>query len=168
LLEFHIPYFALRPGSAIPDKRTLQEREFRAHQLLPLERDGEGEAYYYEAQISFLMVGVDEWFWTTYCCVDTFFGSEAGGEAYLSPPGPTDAASGGSLFQRYPVWNPRQYFLAVLSRRMLQARYEWTALVNCYINRLSTYVSNVEFHPESFHKLTHYRKDLSIYRTMRC
>lgn len=143
-LEFHIPYFALRPGSAIPDKRTLQDREFRAHQLLPLERDGEGEAYYYEAQISFLMIGVDEWFWTTYCCVDTFFGSETGREAYLNPHCPTDAASGGSLLQKYPVWNPRQYFLAVLSRRMLQARYEWTTLVECYINRLSTYERSFE------------------------
>ena len=135
--------------------------------MLPLERDGEGEAYYYEAQISFLMIGIDEWLWTTYCCVDTFFGSETDREAYLNPHCPTDAASGGSLFQKYPVWNPRQYFLAVLSRRMLQARYEWTTLVECYTNRLSTYVSYVEFHPVSFHKLTHYRKDLSRYRTMR-
>ncbi|OCL12573.1 hypothetical protein AOQ84DRAFT_372958 [Glonium stellatum] len=121
-LEFHIPYFALRLGSAIPDQRTLQGRGLRTHRLLPLRRLGELESYYYEAQISFLMTGLDEWLWTTYCCVDTFFGSETDREAYLNPLNPTDAATGGWLQQQYPVWNPREYFLAVLSRRMLQER----------------------------------------------
>lgn len=71
--------------------------------------------------------------------MDNFYGKETYRKDCLDYK--LDPASGGSLWLNEPVWNPRQYFLAILSRRMKQAMWEWTALVNCFIDRLDYYVS---------------------------
>ncbi|KAF2467473.1 uncharacterized protein BDR25DRAFT_344857 [Lindgomyces ingoldianus] len=138
-IEFHIPYFALREGPPSLDNRRKGEDDFQAHKLLPLPRPGDEEAYYYEAQTSFLLTGIDERLYSVICFVDTFFESEQSRDSYLDTTSPLDAPSGGSLWLQYPVWNPRQYALAVQSHRIFQAREEWTALINCFVERLKYY-----------------------------
>jgi hypothetical protein len=134
-LEFHLPYFALREGPPIPDERRL-----RAHKLLPLARPKEKEAYFYEAQTSFMIMGIDERLYTAICSVDTFFGGEQHRDSYVDPAIPLDAPSGGSLWLQFPDWNPRQYWLAVQSYRLSQVTKEWTELIDCFIERLEYYV----------------------------
>jgi hypothetical protein len=129
-MEFHFPFFALRKTADSPfeDNRTVDGTEdgkpFRVGRKLPLAM-GRGltadNYYYYESQISVLVTGVDEWLWSSYCCADTYFGTEPGKHTYLEGKEPSEPATGGSKPLMYPMWNPREFFLCVLSRRVMQA-----------------------------------------------
>lgn len=101
------------------------------------ERSGDPE-FLYEAQVSFVVVGVDEWVWTAYCLVETYFGSEQTIEYYHE--GGFDAPSGGARSTLYPVWNPREYFLFILSLRAKQVTQEWSNLVEALEQRLQHHV----------------------------
>jgi hypothetical protein len=98
------------------------------------------EDFYYEFQLSVLVTGVDEWLWTSYCCVDTYYGCEPGRRAYLEDEHPVEPASGGSASLDFPIWNPREYFLLVLSRRISQTTREWGALIEAFEERMINYV----------------------------
>ena len=72
-MEFHLPYFALRKNaSPISDLRGLRRSadSIRTHQVAI------GFEQIHEAQISVLVTGIDEWYWTVYCSVDNYFGSK--------------------------------------------------------------------------------------------
>jgi len=97
------------------------------------------DLYYYDAHISFLITGVDEWCWTAYCCVDTFFGSEQSLDEYLACE--DDGPIGGGRSAFFPAWSPREYFLIVLSRRFMQVTQEWGNIIHELNLRLDTYVS---------------------------
>lgn len=135
-MEFHFPYYALREGtSPLKDSRAIRRsNEFSVKALSP-----RGKEYLCEAQISVLVTGIDEWFWTAYCCVDTYFGSEGKVQYYHDEH--LDAPSGGERFARYPIWNPRGYFLDILSRRFRQATKEWTIVVRALEDRLKFQVN---------------------------
>ncbi|KAL9079867.1 MAG: hypothetical protein Q9157_001269 [Trypethelium eluteriae] len=148
-LEFHIPFFSLRRGRGLKDLRLLNDQPFRKSRSLPLPRNqkkNEEEDFFHEAQVSMLLYGIDEWVWTVYCCVDTYFGTEPDHRTYhdgfeddLGMSYGVDAPSGGSRELRFPTWNPREYFLMVLARRMMQATREWTNLVHVFEERLIHY-----------------------------
>ncbi|KAF2234442.1 hypothetical protein EV356DRAFT_466610 [Viridothelium virens] len=149
VLEFHIPFFSLRRGRGLKDSRLLNGQPFRKSRSLPLPRSqkkDEEQDFFHEAQVSMLLYGIDEWVWTAYCCVDTYFGSEPGHRTYHEGSEDdsgmsygVDAPSGGSRELRFPTWNPREYFLMVLARRMMQATREWTNLVHVFEERLIHY-----------------------------
>lgn len=151
VFEFHIPFFSLRRGPGVRDLRSLQDQTFRKSSRLPLPRNDrkiEEQDCFHEAQVSMLLHGVDEWVWTAYCCVDTYFGSEPDHRTYydgfIDDHGNSygfDAPSGGLKELNFPTWNPREYFLMVLARRMMQATREWTNLVLIFQERLTHYVS---------------------------
>ena len=130
-MEFHFPYYALRRSAApLTDPRGLRRcAMFAADTLLSQENE-----YLYEAQISLLVTGIDEWFWTAYCCVETYFGSEE--TIYHYQDEHLDAPSGGERRARYPVWNPREYFLFIASRRFRQVTREWSVIVKALEARL--------------------------------
>lgn len=62
--EFHIPFYALRRGPPCLDHRSIGTERLRNYARLPLGgRDiDETLDFYYEAQLSLLVTGVDEWF----------------------------------------------------------------------------------------------------------
>ena len=93
----------------------------------------------YEAEVSVLLTGVDEWFWTAYCCVDTHFGSEESVEHYHERG--LDAFTGGEKACQLPIWNPREYYLLVLSIRVRQVTREWSNLIDAIEERLQFHVS---------------------------
>lgn len=97
------------------------------------------QANLYEAQVSVLVTGVDEWFWTAYCCAETYFGSEEPVNYYYE--NHLDAPSGGEISSQLPVWNPREYFLSILSRRLKQVTKEWSNVVEAVEQCLKGYVS---------------------------
>ena len=148
VMEFHIPYLALRDKGSAKDQRSGPAGRLRHSSDIPVRHVGEAaDATYHEAQISFLLLGSDEWFWTAYCFVDTYFGSEYSCEEYLNatsgPPATAlslDPPTGGEKLLDDPIWNPRGYFLAVLARRMDQVSKEWSNLVATVNNRLTDYV----------------------------
>ena len=95
--------------------------------------------YYYEASISLLVAGPDEWVWTSYCFADTYYNNERGNVEDFENEG-TNTGSGRHLFSNSPVWDPRQYYLTVLSRRLMQAANEWSNLVSVLDVRLLAFV----------------------------
>jgi hypothetical protein len=112
---------------------------------LPLKKDGKPmdtrtKEWYYEAVCSIGVIGIDEWVWTAYCCMDTFFGEEEWSQYVTSSPEGRDGPSGKT--HMFPIWNPREYFLAVIHRRMIQATTEWSSLVFIFVERLNIYVSS--------------------------
>ena len=135
-LEFHIPYYTLRT-SELPDPRGLRRH---GQLLLPGAPNVKTREFLYEAQISLLITGVDEWFWSAYCCLDTYFEGKDSVTSYHN--NNSDALVGGTLRPNwYPVWNVRQYFLFVFSRRFKQATKEWAAIVRALDSRLYVFVS---------------------------
>ncbi|MCJ1247183.1 hypothetical protein MMC30_004397 [Trapelia coarctata] len=130
-MEFHLPYYALR-RSTVPRSDTRGLR--RCVQFNPPRPLGQSPEYLYEAQISVIVTGVDEWFWTTYCRVDKFFGSEEDIKFYYERG--LDAPTGGLKPAHYPEWNPRQYFLLILYRRFRQITKEWGNVVHTLEGRL--------------------------------
>jgi hypothetical protein len=145
----HIPFHALRNGDRKPDDRHIRGTRLREASKLPLDAHGnpstsETEEYYYEAVASLGVIGIDEWVWTGYFCIDTYFGGENWSKYAPSSPqekGGNDGPSGAYIWQALPQWNPREYFLAVLYRRMIQATTEWSALITTFAERLKIYVS---------------------------
>ena len=146
-MEFQLPYLALRTGKKFVDSRQIRA----SHEML--KHTKRADMYYYEAQVAFLMTGYDEWHWTVYCYVDTFFGSEqstpeciayfpaddpnAGG---IDPSAGVDGPSGGTMILDQQVWNPREYFLLVFSQRLSQVTREWRNIVSELDSRLNLHV----------------------------
>ena len=146
-MEFHFPFYVLRRSQgAQRDQCTFFEqgrnRSLRQCERLPRElSDHEENEYIYEAQVSVLITGFDEWFWTAYCFVDTFFSSDE--PAKFCHHHEVDAPTGGERWVSYPVWNPREYFLFIMARRFRQATKEWSIVVRTLDSRLQSSVIDI-------------------------
>ena len=110
---------------------------------MPINQGRPQSEYLYEAQISLLITGVDEWFWTTYFCAETHFGSEESIQYYHE--NKLDALTGGEKSLLYPVWNPREYYLSILSRRLKQVTKEWSTVVESLEDRLRIHVCGYSY-----------------------
>ena len=136
----------MRRGRPIIDHRTIHEKPLRITEELPLRQwstDGE-DLHFYEAQTSSLSLGPDEWFWTEYFLVDTYFGSEQKLQEYLTNCQPGDGSDpplGGRGTMENPCFDPREYWLLKVDLRVLQVTAEYTALVETYDKRMEEYVS---------------------------
>ena len=104
------------------------------------------DLFFYEAQISSLCIGPDEWFWTEYFLVETYFGSETNIPTYFEDQDPdnhVDPPLGNVGRMDVPRFDPREYFLLKLERRILQATKEYAALINTFDARMQDYVSEL-------------------------
>ena len=84
--------------------------------------------YIHEAQVSIMITGIDDWFWTAYCFVDVYFKEDGHRESvhhYSGTTPPRDPHSCGKDSADRPIWRPRHYFLRTLSCRMEQVKQEW-------------------------------------------
>jgi len=137
-LEFHLPYYALRRSPAPQeDARGLR----RCGSFIPSRENPNAFDYIYEAQVSILITGVDEWFRTADCCTDIHFGSEETVLYYYEYD--LDAPTGGEKSTNYPIWNPREYFLLVLSCRVRQITKEWSNIMDALEDRLQYHVKHI-------------------------
>lgn len=118
----------------------------------PLFPDSNPNEFLHEAQISFVIIGLDEWVWTAYCLTETYFGSEESIEYYY--PRGYDAPSGGAKPMHYPIWNPREYFLLILSSRIRQSTQEWFNTVRTLEARIQYHVKFKTAHMCGCHPLT--------------
>ena len=73
-MEFHLPYYALRTIRGESNDRK-DPRDLRRSADFGFDDPSEPgtQQVLFEAQISLLVTGVDEWFWTACLCVDTYF-----------------------------------------------------------------------------------------------
>jgi len=141
-----------RPNANQQPLRRSQHLSFLP--LLPTENEAPGTNTncLYEAQISCLVSGIDQWSWVAYAFVDTYYKganntesatfyrdsileeTESGG---VKP----DALSGGRLDANRPVWWPKEYFLRVLEPRVEQVKQEWLNTVSRLLSAVELYVS---------------------------
>lgn len=132
-MECHLPYYALRSESdSNEDFRLLRRRGLfsRTQDETPL--------YLHQAMISVIVFGLDEWLWTAICCVETYFKSGENVKIYHNDG--LDGPTGSGHFVSTPVWNPREYFLKVVSRRVKQVMSEWRHVITGLEDRLGPHV----------------------------
>ncbi|KAB8276290.1 hypothetical protein BDV30DRAFT_235745 [Aspergillus minisclerotigenes] len=121
-LEFHLPHYVLRPSQTkFQDRRGL-----RKHRFFRPPRSDDSDCIY-EAQLSLVVSGVDDYFWTACFCEDSYFRGKNPIPDYLEDK--VDGPSFGLRMSKYPIWDPRYYFLSILSIRMSQVAMEWTVIV---------------------------------------
>lgn len=134
-MVFHVSYVALRPGATNSDPRGLRQ----SYSMIKPIESALDDLYYHDAQTSFFVTGTSDWQWTAYCLVDTFFGGEQSAEEYVRRR--QDGPSGGARHDAEPCWDPREYFLLVLSQRILQISQEWGNFFTVLMSRLDLYAS---------------------------
>lgn len=151
-LEFHIPYYAWRHINNDDEdqrQRTDGRQLRRAYKVVYLENDDDTKSTdsvfdcIYEAQISVLVTGIDDRFWTAYCFVDVYFKDDGHTERvkYYNA-SKDDPHSCGKFPLDPPIWNPREYFLRALVGRMEQVKQEWNNAVFQFLHKIEPVVCN--------------------------
>lgn len=138
VLQFHLPYYALRPDQ--PDLRD--SRGLRKHRYFRPPGE-EKQDRIYEAQVSLVVFGVDDFFWAAYFCEDTYFSDQDLVATCLQDE--VDGPSLGRRMHKFPIWDPRYYFLSILATRTGQITLEWTVLVQSLENVLDRHVRRLPF-----------------------
>ncbi|KFZ18425.1 hypothetical protein V501_01227 [Pseudogymnoascus sp. VKM F-4519 (FW-2642)] len=144
-LEFHMPYYVLgRSKTVIRDTRRKsdgnplrqsQKLDFLSRSLDASKDSNPTDRHYWlhEAQISIVVTGVNNWVWTAYGFVDTYFGSKGTVEDYDKLKGRhgerEDPLAAGRLNGGEPIWTPREYFLRVVQSRIRKVLKEWNRIV---------------------------------------
>lgn len=119
----------------------------RSEESIPLQAapntDSDDRDYVYEAQISVMVTGIDDWVWAAYCLADIYFKGEEHTESvehYSNQQIMLDPHSCGRYPANPPIWNPREYYLRALSCRMEQVKQEWSNSVSQLIQQTEPYV----------------------------
>lgn len=154
----------MREGAfpSLRDTRQINKKYLRRSAQLPLQHHSsdQEDLYYHEAQTSSLCWGPDESFWTELFLVDTYFGSEKDHVNYLTPtqgadPGDgIDPTLGGRGSMRRPLFDPREYFLLKIDRRIEQVATEYSALVETFNKRMEEYVRAWPFYFHLYRRCT--------------
>jgi hypothetical protein len=139
----------LGPVEPTTDTRLVSGTRLRRSAPLPLRfnmSDPEEDLYYHEAQTSSLCWGPDETFWTELFLVDTYFGSEKNLGSYFDnhangiPGSGFDPPLGGRKSTMETIFDPREWFLQKINRRVEQVTTEYRALVETFNKRMEGYV----------------------------
>ncbi|KIW10306.1 hypothetical protein PV08_11268 [Exophiala spinifera] len=138
-LSLHLPYYAWRT-SPRPYRDTRRNssghtlRQFRDVTLL----DGfdADKSYLYEAQISCVIAGIDDWRWVAYCFVDTYFEVEDGGNTKSYQETMKEDPSCNYFFTSGEPECASSYFLRVTAPRIEQVTKEF-GLVMSKLDRSS-------------------------------
>jgi hypothetical protein len=106
--------------------------------------DNPAKRYFlYEAQTSVAVTGIDDFVWTAYGFVDTYFGSDESVDRYqrwTSRKARPDPLAAGQIEATLPIPTPREYFLKVLEIRIHQVRREMRHIVEIVENEIKQYV----------------------------
>ncbi|KAI1623176.1 hypothetical protein EDD37DRAFT_682678 [Exophiala viscosa] len=147
-LSFSLPYFAWRTSP----RPCKDQRLTRTNQPLRSFRDvsplilvpNKLPAYLYQAQISCVVAGFDEWTWTAHCLADSYFDGEDGENVQQYSKDARDGASTnpflhGVIEAGRPFHKAREFFLRVFSVRLKQVWKEWQTVVTNIKNSISRY-----------------------------
>uniref|UniRef100_A0A093VLK9 Uncharacterized protein n=1 Tax=Talaromyces marneffei PM1 TaxID=1077442 RepID=A0A093VLK9_TALMA len=123
-LEFHLPYLSLR--QAPPEPHSPEANNGRAWTDLSFLEPEKGKLQHrgvFEAQISFVIVGSDNYRWDGYCFAfdDEEELLDDDSDAVRMDPISWNGKSC-TYNANHPIWDPRKYFLAVFESRMTQPR----------------------------------------------
>jgi hypothetical protein len=159
-MEFHLPFFAWRKSQPLKkDCRIRRNGKVlrRSKKLTPFSSSDNasaasetGDDYLYEAQLSFLVVGRDDFRWTAYLFTDTFFkdldqedDNDEEEEKFSDDP----LRAGGNHGANEPIWKPREYFIRVLHSWMDPLVAEWDTITYHAGQRVAEYVGFPSCHP---------------------
>jgi len=156
-LAFHLPYYVWRKSHNVHedhrrDANARPLRQSRDVSFLNWKNSG-SSSFLYEAQISCLVSGTDEWRWVAYGFIDNYFDSEDDGKETvqqyhndsIDEEGMrADPLTFGTCDSEKPIWNPRVYFLVVLKARLHQVKNEWQQVVAKVEESIWEYI-NVSF-----------------------
>jgi hypothetical protein len=156
-LHFHLPVYIWRTQAQLKtDLRQKYGRPLRRSRdlsFLNLSQDPGGTAQQeclYEAQVSCLVTGLDDFAWVAYVFQDSYYQNpddSASVESsqyheYHDDPR-MDPLCAGKYPSDRPIWLPREYFLRVYDVRVEQARKEWSNTVHTLLDRVQPYVSQL-------------------------
>lgn len=154
-LAFHLSFPALRTSELPQPEHRLNSKgePLRPYRDITFIRGPDAEnstgvnrEYLYEAQISGVVSGYDDWRWVAYCFADTYYASadrpEIGildysenGEGNFRP----DPLIGENIDAGTHKRNPREYFLQLFSQRLSQVRPEWKRVIKRLKDSLDQY-----------------------------
>lgn len=145
-LEAHLPYLAYR-ASRLPrldPRQGLDGHRLRNCHLLgstslqdPGIASGGLKDYFYEAQVSIVVTGFDEWKWTAYCFEDAYFEDDEHRKKREVDQGTAlNPLSVEKHCLDTPIWDPREYFLSVFAARVEKATQEWSNLISRVLESL--------------------------------
>jgi hypothetical protein len=158
-LAFHLPYYAWRTSQKPCEdlRRDLNNKPLRhSLDISFLESKNPKSSYFlYEAQISCVVAGPDEYRWVGYCFVDTYFDAgklketvQSYHEDSLDEEGMfTDPFTIGERDADDPIHKPREYFLEVFRVRIDRVRCEWEQVVANVQEHIRKYVPVRSFSP---------------------
>ncbi|KAH6974985.1 hypothetical protein BKA56DRAFT_675052 [Ilyonectria sp. MPI-CAGE-AT-0026] len=152
-LEFHLPVLPVRTKDSWKSEAT-EEYPRRSIDLSFLTHGDQTNLTLFRAQISFLLLGYADANWIVYAFLDPRLDEELDHESEFCI-----ELDGGSQFHPDPIagwkfdadspdWNPRQYFLRILSLRIAQIQLEW-ASVERELERRHDHPLSLSTHPAS-------------------
>ncbi|EEA19331.1 conserved hypothetical protein [Talaromyces marneffei ATCC 18224] len=141
-LEFHLPYLSLR--QAPPEPHSPEANNGRAWTDLSFLEPEKGKLQHrgvFEAQISFVIVGSDNYRWDGYCFAfdDEEELLDDDSDAVRMDPISWNGKSC-TYNANHPIWDPRKYFLAVFESRMTQVLAEFECLIRMIAKNIKQYV----------------------------
>jgi hypothetical protein len=146
-MEFHLPFFALRKALSLNDshpkahgKRLRESKDLSFLKGQNTEQEEHEQYCIYQAQVSLVVNGFDEWQWTAYAFVDTEHDDDDDSPDKSISEGLTEDPIGCGLDANLPIWRPRQYFLRAFENRVKQIRQEWNQLVRKLVLDINQYV----------------------------
>lgn len=152
------------------NKPLRRSTDLKFLKLAPLPTDDDYFDCIYEAQISVLVTGSNQWSWTAFAFVDTYYKNpptsgdtseqaDTSGDAipwnlnqeradcyhhqYKATHGliDLDPLTGGQHQLDPTIWRPREYFLKVLRSRVQQVNREWHNTVYRILQKIEPHVS---------------------------
>ncbi len=137
-MHMHLPFFALRhekklrldhrtKANGIIFKRSRSLQFSQDHQQTP--KESYRLLNLYEGQISIVVTGIDDWRWSAWGFIDTFFDRSESARNYddISQPYRVDPLLRGQL-RRSHEQDPRRYFLDVCRTQAERVEEEWNAI----------------------------------------
>ncbi|KAH6876357.1 hypothetical protein B0T10DRAFT_585437 [Thelonectria olida] len=156
-LDLHLPFFVWieRETPFEDQRRTADGKSLRkVTDVSFLSRapvDSVTRDYLCEAQLSVMVMGLDNRRWTAYGFIDTYFAPDSSEDAMafndedmidIKP----DPLARGILDHNLPLLDPMDYFLAVLETRMVQLEQEWRDLTNQVELKVERYINDHDSH----------------------
>ncbi|KAG5659962.1 hypothetical protein KAF25_003484 [Fusarium avenaceum] len=152
-LYFHLPFYSWRETHQEPRDLRLKEdgRPLRCVQDMSfLKAESQGTSfkkdYLCEAQVSVLIVTIDDTVWTGYCFVDTYYqpqGERKCVDDYYEDGMQTDPFTQGDANK--PILSPTDYFLASLHYQLKVFRDEWMNTAYNFKKRVESYIKGFDY-----------------------
>jgi hypothetical protein len=155
--EFHVPFYVIKESKRLlsDTRKGFEGKPLRRSWALPfLSGSRDAPCCLYEAQMSVTVTGIDDYVWTAYGIVDSYFQSKDTAVSYHKMQSSRtlwiDPLAAGQLPFLNPVYTPREYYLKVFEIRMRQVLREWQLILDKIEEDATLYVFHLGFSLSNF------------------